>query len=444
MATQNNNGNVIASEERTKQSAALVPKLRFKEFEGAWEETKIGDNIIILSGFPFKSDLFVDEGHKLVIPKNFTKFGYGNFSNTYSKYTSEKVDSKYICKENDLLVLLTDLTQSCELLGKPLVLKESDGNVLLNQRVIKIDCNEKLRSDFLSNFFLTERYHKIIKVTSSGSTVRHSSNKIINNIKINLPNLPEQQKIANFLTAVDTKLQQLTTKKELLAQYKKGVMQQLFSQQLRFKPDASQLSLRGTKQSVTNENQFPDWEEKRLGEVSEPIKRTTDEIVGNIMTISGKNGFMSQKDRFSQVIAAGSLSKYTYLYKDEFAYNRGNSKSFKYGCVYRLNKKEALVPYVYHCFKLNNGVPEFFEQIFKAKFLDKQLRRLISSSARMDGLLNIGAKSFFSVKVIFPKIEEQEKIATYLRAIDAKIELVNVQLTKTQAFKNGLLQAMFV
>ena len=190
----------ITSLRGTKQSVSLIPKLRFKEFDGDWEIKKLGDNISIISGFPFKSDLFSESGNKLVIPKNFTKNGYGNFTDKFSKYTIEKVDSKYICTENDLLVLLTDLTQSCELLGKPLTIKKSDGKVLLNQRVIKIDCSNILRKDFLSNFFLTEKYHKIIKKTSSGSTVRHSSNKIIQNIKLSIPSIPEQQKIATFLT----------------------------------------------------------------------------------------------------------------------------------------------------------------------------------------------------------------------------------------------------
>ncbi|PTT10122.1 restriction endonuclease subunit S, partial [Flavobacterium sp. HMWF030] len=129
---------------------------------------------------------------------------------------------------------------------------------------------------------------------------------------------------------------------------------------------------------------------------------------------------------------------------DEFAYNRGNSKSYKYGCVYKLNHTEALIPYVYHSFKLNTGVPEFMEQIFKFKYLDAQLRGLISSSARMDGLLNIGATSFFKVKVIFPCLVEQQKIADFLSSIDIKIENTSQQINQMQNFKKGLLQQMFV
>jgi type I restriction enzyme S subunit len=248
--------------------------------------------------------------------------------------------------------------------------------------------------------------------------------------KIHIPSVSEQQKIASFLSAVDEKIQQLTRKKELLEQYKKGVMQQIFSQHIRFKD--------------VNEKEFPEWEQKRLKEIATPIKRTTDRIIDKIMTISGGNGFMDQKERFSQVIAGSSLSNYTHLLKDEFAYNRGNSKSYTYGCIYKLKVDEALIPYVYHSFKLESGDEEFMEQLFKNKYLDRQLRRLISSSARMDGLLNIGSKEFFQVKVIFPALKEQQKIASLLSSLDAKIESVSIQLTQAQTFKKGLLQKMFV
>jgi type I restriction enzyme S subunit len=240
----------------------------------------------------------------------------------------------------------------------------------------------------------------------------------------------EQQKIADFLTAVDSKISQLTEKHRLLKEYKKGVMQQLYSQQIRFKDDDG--------------NAFPNWEVFRLFEIADPIKRKSNEVIDNVMTISAGKGFLHQNERFSQVIAGTSLDKYTHIKKGEFAYNRGNSKSYTYGCIYQLHDEEALIPFIYRSFKLKKGVGEFYAQLFAMKYLDKQLRRLISSSARMDGLLNIGEKDFYQVTLPFPCTEEQQKIAQFLQSIDNKIDAVAKQIEQTKLFKKGLLQQMFV
>lgn len=232
------------------------------------------------------------------------------------------------------------------------------------------------------------------------------------------------------MSSVDERVSQLTKKKELLEKYKKGVMQKIFNQDIRFKDN--------------NGKNFPDWQEKKLGEIAEPVKRKTVVAIDKVMTISAGRGFLNQEDRFSQVIAGTSLKNYTLLYKGELSYNRGNSKSYTYGCIYRLKEEQALVPYVYRSFKLSHGNSEFYEQLFISKYLDRQLRQMISSSARMDGLLNITEKAFYSVKVPVPSIPEQQKIAEFLTAIDDKIELAGRELEKAQEFKKGLLQQMFV
>ena len=206
----------------------LVPKLRFEGFSGEWEEKSLSQDIKILSGYAFKSNFFAEKGKKLVIPKNFTKNGFGNFNENNTKYTIEDYDDKYICKTNDLLILLTDLTPSCELLGKPLLLREKDGEVLLNQRIIKIIPNSKLLKSYLQYFFLTNSFNKKIKNSASGSTVKHSSTKIILNSMIDLPSKPEQQKIANCLSSLDSLIEAQNKKVEALKKHKKGLMQGLF------------------------------------------------------------------------------------------------------------------------------------------------------------------------------------------------------------------------
>lgn len=397
-----------------------IPKLRFIEFDFDWKRTTISKIAqIIGGGTPDTNDEECWGGEiQWFTPSELKQKYLSTSKRTITKKGLEKSSAKLLPKG-------TLLFSSRASVGEvSILLNEATTNQGFQSMVV----NDSNHSEFIYNWIL-KNTHEFIK-RSSGSTFLEISKTEISKIKLFVPSLPEQQKIASFLSAVDQKIQLLTRKKELLERYKKGVMQQLFSQQIRFKD--------------TDGKEFPEWEEKSLNEITSPIKRTSERIIDNIMTISGANGFMHQEDRFSQVIAANSLSNYTHILKDEFAYNRGNSKSYKYGCIYKMKDKEALIPYVYHCFKLNEGVPGFMEHLFSAKYLDRQLRRLISSSARMDGLLNIGAKEFFKTKVIFPVEEEQQKIAEFIDSIDQRIKQATEQLNQTQIFKKGLLQKMFV
>lgn len=208
----------------------LIPKRRFHKdsTSNPWKKIKLGDYILLQSGFAFQSEYFSDHGMKLVTPKNFTKEGKGNFTFQNSKFTLEEPDSKYRCKAGDLLLLLTDLTPSCELLGLPLMLEERDEEVLLNQRIVKVIVNESLDAGFLKQFFLTDEYHTNIKNSATGSTVRHSSNSTILAIELLIPNKIEQQKIASCLASLDDLISMQKEKVELLKLHKKGLMQQLF------------------------------------------------------------------------------------------------------------------------------------------------------------------------------------------------------------------------
>ena len=86
----------------------------------------------------------------------------------------------------------------------------------------------------------------------------------------------------------------------------------------------------------------------------------------------------------------------------------------------------------------------FFAKLFEGHYLDKGLRKLISSGARMDGLLNVNKKDFFDLQVPYPNENEQKKIASFLSAIDAKIQNTSSQIEQMETFKKGLLQQMFV
>ncbi|KRL02737.1 type I site-specific deoxyribonuclease specificity subunit HsdS [Lactobacillus equicursoris DSM 19284 = JCM 14600 = CIP 110162] len=181
-------------------------------------------------------------------------------------------------------------------------------------------------------------------------------------------------------------------------------------------------------------------------DLSEEVKGNDGVVDGlPILTISAANGWMNQKDRFSQVIAGSELKKYTLLKKGELSYNHGNSKLAKFGAVFELDSyKEALVPRVYHSFKMVNGnSPSFIEYLFATKRPDRELSKLITSGARMDGLLNINKKDFFGIKLKVPTPQEQTKISKLLRGLDRTITLHEEKQRQLEQLKKALLQKMF-
>ena len=187
------------------------------------------------------------------------------------------------------------------------------------------------------------------------------------------------------------------------------------------------------------------WEQHKLNEITSRVQGNNGRLNLQTLTISAGNGWMKQEDRFSANIAGKEQKNYTLLKQGELAYNHGNSKLAKYGAVFELKDfDEALVPRVYHSFRVNNKTnSSFIEYLFATKILDKELGKLVSSGARMDGLLNIGYEDFVSIKITVPSFEEQQKIASYFRKVDEIITLHQRKCEVLKKLKKGLLQKMF-
>ena len=186
------------------------------------------------------------------------------------------------------------------------------------------------------------------------------------------------------------------------------------------------------------------WEQRKLGEICSRVQGNDGRMELPTLTISAANGWMKQEDRFSGNIAGKEQKNYTLLHKGELSYNHGNSKLAKYGTVFSLQTyEEALVPRVYHSFKVESGSADFIEYYFSTKMPNRELRKLISSGARMDGLLNIGYDDFMGIKVMFPSTLEQDKIAEYFRALDHLITLHQRKLEHVKKMKKSMLQKMF-
>ena len=187
-----------------------------------------------------------------------------------------------------------------------------------------------------------------------------------------------------------------------------------------------------------------DWEQRKLGEVCSRVQGNDGRMKLPTLTISAGNGWMKQEDRFSSNIAGKEQKNYTLLKKGELSYNHGNSKLAKYGTVFSLQTyEEALVPRVYHSFKVEKGNANFIEYYFATKLPERELGKLISSGARMDGLLNIGYDDFMGISLLLPRTQEQDCIARYFRKIDMLITLHQRKCEETKKIKKYMLQKMF-
>ena len=160
--------------------------------------------------------------------------------------------------------------------------------------------------------------------------------------------------------------------------------------------------------------------------------------------LSAGNGFIMQSEKYSRENAGQSLKKYILLKQGELAYNHGASKTKQFGCCYELTEPEARIPYVYHCFKINEHeyTPYIAMTLNNAK-MDKQLKRLVSSSVRMDGLLNISFEDYMSVTLHLPSFNEQKRIADFLQKIDERIVAQEKLLASLKKYKRGVMQHIF-
>lgn len=269
-------------------------------------------------------------------------------------------------------------------------------------------------TDFKGNFpkyiyyfylrFKLERY-------GTGSGVPTLNRNDVHAVKCNIPSLSEQKKIAGFLGAVDEKLRLQRARHDALTEYKKGVMQKIFAQTLRFKADDS--------------SDFPDWDEKNLGEICEV---TTGRLDANAAVEGGQYPFYTcAKDVFQidtaafdteALLISGNGANVGYIHYC-------NGKFNAYQRTYVLDKFEANIFYI-------------------EQFLIKNLKKRIYSEAKEGNTPYIVMGTLTELKILLPHPDEQQKIANFLSAIDDKISAVASQITQMQDFKKGLLQQMFV
>lgn len=400
---------------------STVPKLRFKEFSGDYKKVKLGsiltryseknkdeefniDDILSLSsryGIVDRKELLEDTyskvNHKAYIKTRLNDFVYGKSISSNYPYGLFKAN------------------------------KTRDG--LLSTLYFTFKVNNSAIPDYLdcyySHFNRANNYLK--KFVLVGDRYITADSDFILSGEIFVPTLPEQEKIASFLSAVDKRIQKLERKKSLLAAYKKGVMHQLFSQEIRFKDEHG--------------NHYPDWEEKKIEEIVREIKNKT--TVNNQYPIlsSSKVGLQLQEDYFTKQTASINNTGYKILIKDDFTYrSMSDTGSFTFNQQNIIDT--GIVSPAYPVFRCEKNTRDTFLHFYlnNTSKVKRQILTLKEGGTRYA----MGFSKFKNLIIELPSLEEQQKIASFLSGVDKKIELVETQIQQSKTFKKGLLQQLFV
>ena len=315
-----------------------VPKLRFKEFDGNWDKKLLGKIIGISSA----SRVFKDQWEETGVP-------FFRTSDVVSIFKNKENEKAYISLELfEELAKKSGKIQKDDLLvtgggsiGIPYLVPNNEPLYFKDADLLWLKASGIINGSFLYNFFISPKFREYLKSISHTGTISHFTIEQAKATPFCFPIVDEQTKIASFLSSVDEKISQLTQKHQLLSQYKQGMMQKLFSQQIRFKADDG--------------SEFGEWEDIQLKDISHRITRKNKELNQNALTISAQLGLINQQEYFSKQIASRDLSKYYLLHKGEYAYNKSYSAGYPMGAIKRLKLYDkGVVSTLYICFSLMN------------------------------------------------------------------------------------------
>ena len=382
-----------------------VPALRFKDEDGGdypdWEMKKldhVGD--IVGGGTP-------STGKRSLWDGDINWFTPTEIKTKYATGSIRKITSEGIAQSSAaLLPVGTILFTSRATIGEVSIAREV---CTTNQGFQSFIVNDSMFSnEYLYYWLLANKKHFLRR--ANGSTFLEISKSEIKKIPLCVPDIREQQKIAAFLSAVDTKIEQLSRKQSLLEQYKQGMMQKLFSQAIRFKDEDGR--------------DYPDWEEKKLADVSE-IK--TGESNRTDSDLTGKYAFF---DRSKDARASDR-----YLFDCEAVIVAGEGQEFVpryFVGKFDLHQRS---------YAIMNFTAVVGKYIF---FVMSQKNAYFLSQAVGSTVKSLRLPMFKNMPLDLPCVKEQQKIANFLSAIDRKIELVAKQVEQARFFKQGLLQQMFI
>ena len=386
------------------------PKLRFPEFNRGWERLAIGK---FIKEFREKStvqdqyEVLTSARAGLIRQKDYYEneritdrdnIGFNVLPPGYMTYRSRSDDRRFFFNENNLGIT---------------------GIVSIYYPVFKIVDGD---IGFFKNLMSVKEHY--IGKFSVGTSQTVLSLKQLSEIRLHFPVSPEQKKIAAFLGAVDEKLNGLRRKRDLLSDYKRGVMQQIFSQHIRFKRDDG--------------SDFPDWKEMPLREVFDERSQRGN---GNapLLSVTVSRGILHSDEVERANSASYDRSNYKTVCSGDIAYNSMRMWQGASG-VSTLN---GIVSPAYTVLKpRKNQIPKFWGYTFKLKKSIQLFQRF--SQGLTSDTWNLKYPTLSLIRIKAPCEDEQRKIAEFLSALDAKIDAVADQIIQIETFKQGLLQQMFV
>ena len=418
-----------------------APKLRFKEFDGNWDIYALEDQIDFLAGYAFDSKLMSNDIQKYQLIKMSNVY-QNQLDLTRNSSYWEKIDKKtekFLLKKGDIVLTLTGTVGKTDY-GCNVEIKEND-KFLLNQRLVrlrgKIDFS---LSKFVQYRISTDKFFYHFFNSSKGGTGNQSNVSIedLKLLELSFPSKAEQTKIATFLSAVDEKINQLTQKHQLLSQYKQGMMQKLFSQQIRFKADDG--------------SEFGAWESKKLNEIGQSfnglVGKSKEDFGEGEAYITYKQIFDHRKINLNNVNFVNIQPNDTQnmVKKGDLFFTTSSETAHEVAyCSAILDDFEFPLYLNSFCFGYRPNSANILNSIYASFYFRSEIfRNKIKHLAQGSTRFNISKTAFMNVVIHLPMLEEQTKIANFLSSIDQKIDVVSDQIEQAKQWKKGLLQQMFV
>ena len=295
---------------------------------------------------------------------------------------------------------------------------------------------KKHDTDFIKVYFDSLKWYKEIYMISAEGARNHGLLNVPTDeffaTKHYLPeNTAEQRKVADFLIALDRRIDAQQSLVVNLKKYKRGVFETVFSQKVR-------LILR---------NKRKDWQKYKLSDFATRVTRKNGGQSDIPLTISAQYGLIDQRDFFSKTVASADMSGYYLLRSGEYAYNRSTSNDYPFGSIKRLELYPmGAVSTLYLCFRVKDDIvlSDLAKWYFESSQWHRGVNEICAEGARNHGLLNVPTDGFFNTVHTLPSDpEEQLAIASYLSLFQARLDSAQAVLEKLLRIRSGLMQRLF-
>lgn len=405
----------------------IKPLLRYPAFiqDGGWKEYKLGDIAQFYKGKGISKNDVTDNGTIPCIRYGELYTHYKEVIDEVTSYTDLSIDDLFMSKANDIIIPSSGETKE-DIATASCVLRN---NVALGGDINVIRTSNN--GVFLSYYLNNAKKHDIAKI-AQGISIIHLYNEQLRNLSVEIPNLEEQQKIAECLSSIDSYISSINEKVEQLKAHKKSLMQKLFPQ-------------RGQTVPEYRFSEFPKdstWKKMKLGDVTTVINRRNKSSRSlPIYSISNKDGFVLQSEQFDGLDSESrgyDISLYKIVGRNTFAYNPARINIGSIG--YSGNLKEVLISSLYVCFKTTDELDDEFLQCFlKTAEFNQAVENNVEGGIRS----YLFYENFSRIRIALPSLQEQKKIATTILSIDDVISKYTNKVSLLNDYKKGLMQQLF-